>query len=67
MKPNKMTRGMLFRMYMNEEDEEGIVVMAINETDVINLETAGTINEILKNIDFKKTVLLVEILNVFTI
>jgi hypothetical protein len=67
MKPNKMTRGMLFRMYMNEEDEKGIVVMAINETDVINLETAGTKNEILKNIDFKKTVLLVEILNVFTI
>lgn len=65
--PKKMTRGMVFRMYLDDNDESGIVVMAINETDVINLETAGTKTEIIKNIDFQKMVVLVEILNVFDI
>ena len=67
MMPKKMTRGMVFRMYLDDNDESGIVVMAINETDVINLETAGTKTEIIKNIDFQKMVVLVEILNVFDI
>ena len=65
--PKKMTRGMVFRMYLDDNDESGIVVMAINETDVINLETAGSKTEIIKNIDFQKMVVLVEILNVFDI
>ena len=58
---------MVFRMYLDDNDESGIVVMAINETDVISLETAGTKTEMIKNIDFQKMVVLVEILNVFDI
>ena len=63
----KMTKGMIFRMYLDENDEDGIVVMAINETDVLKLDTAGTTNEIIKGIDFVKMVIWVEIKNVFTI
>jgi hypothetical protein len=63
----KMTKGMIFRMYLDENDEDGIVVMAINETDVLKLDTAGTTNEIIKGIDFIKSVISIEIPNVFNI